>query len=184
MTSTASNTLPPITLVLGGARSGKSAYAERMINAHGPGLYIATAEISDPEIAERVRIHRGRRGENWTTVEEPLELVQALKDHVRPGRIALVECLTIWLSNLMAAGRDVGAETVALIETLGGLSDPVVLVSNEVGLGGIPGNRVAREFLDAAGQLNQLAAMAADRVVLVTAGLPMVLKEVLKEVEK
>lgn len=181
MISTAPDPLPPITLVLGGASSGKSLFAERMINARGSGLYLATAEINDPEIAEKVRIHRGRRGENWITVEEPLELASVLEKSICSERIVLVECLSIWLSNLMAAGRDIGAETGTLIGTLSELSRPVVLVSNEVGLGGIPENKVARTFLNAAGQLNQMVALMADRVVLVTAGLPLVLKEVDQE---
>ncbi len=178
MISTAPDPLPPITLILGGASSGKSTFAERLINARGKGVYLATAEISDPEIAEKVRIHKGRRGENWITVEEPLELAAALESSDMAERMVLVECLTTWLSNLMAAGRDIGAATGELICTLSKLSQPVVLVSNEVGLGGIPANDVARAFLNAAGQLNQMVAMTADRVILVTAGLPLVLKKV------
>ncbi len=178
MTFPADNALPPITLVLGGARSGKSAYAERLVNARGDGLYLATAEISDPDMAERVRIHRERRGEKWKTVEEPLEMPAELKKHAASERTVLVECLSVWLGNLMAAGRNVGAETGVLVETLSGLSRPVVLVSNEVGLGGVPDNRLARDFQDAAGQLNQTVALLADRVVLVAAGLPVVLKDI------
>jgi len=178
LTFPADNALPPLTLVLGGARSGKSAYAERLVNAQGDGLYLATAEFSDPDMAERIRIHRERRGETWKTVEEPLELPAQLKKNATPDRIVLVECLSVWVGNLMAAGRDVGADTGALIACLSGLAHPVVLVSNEVGLGGIPDNQLARDFQDAAGQLNQTVAMLADRVVLVAAGLPVVLKDV------
>lgn len=178
MISPISYPLPLITLVLGGARSGKSVYAERLINANEAGLYLATAEIIDDEMAERVRLHRERRNRIWTTVEEPLNLAQALKEHSSPQRPVLVECLTIWLSNLMTAKRRIGAETDALIETLSLLHGPVVFVSNEVGQGIIPGDRQSRDFVDAAGRLNQSIAMIADKVVFVTAGLPVVLKEV------
>ena len=168
---------PPVTLVLGGMRSGKSEFAERLVEAQGRGLYIATAEVLDGEMAERVRRHRERRGEAWTTVEEPLNLSGALAEHTVAGRTVLVDCLTLWLSNLMAAGRDVGAETETLIAAFPGLAAPVVLVSNEVGSGIIPENALARAFADAAGRLNQRVAAAAGRVVLVSAGLPLVLKE-------
>jgi len=167
-----------ITLVLGGARSGKSAYAERLVNTDEAGLYLATAEIRDDEMAERVRLHRGRRDRTWTTVEEPLNLAQALKEHSSPRRPVLVECLTIWLSNLMEAQRNIGSETGVLVETLSLLQGPVVFVSNEVGQGIIPDNRLARDFVDASGRLNQSIAMIADRVIFINAGLPTVLKEV------
>jgi len=164
--------------VLGGARSGKSAYAERLVNTDEAGLYLATAEIRDDEMAERVRLHRGRRDRTWTTVEEPLNLAQALKEHSSPRRPVLVECLTIWLSNLMEAQRNIGSETGVLVETLSLLQGPVVFVSNEVGQGIIPDNRLARDFVDASGRLNQSIAMIADRVIFINAGLPTVLKEV------
>jgi len=170
--------LPPITLVLGGARSGKSTYAERLINVGLTGLYIATAEIRDEEMAERVRIHRQRRGEIWMTVEEPLDLAQAMKAHTTPERPILVECLTIWLSNLMEAGRNAGEEIESLIRSLDALKGPVVFVSGQVGQGVIPDNKLARDFVDAAGGLHQSMALASDRVVLITAGLPTILKDV------
>jgi adenosylcobinamide kinase / adenosylcobinamide-phosphate guanylyltransferase len=169
--------LPAVTLVLGGMRSGKSEYAEHLIEAHGPGLYVATAEILDTEMAERVRRHRERRGSSWITVEEPLDLAVALGDHVVAGRAVLIDCLTLWLSNLLAAGRDPQAEAAALAAALAGLPAPVVLVSNEVGLGIVPDNALARAFADAAGRLNQAMAATADQVVLVSAGLPLVLKD-------
>ncbi len=169
--------LPPVTLVLGGARSGKSAYAERLVAAAGGGLYLATAEAGDAEMAERIRRHKERRGDGWTTLEEPLDILPALNEVSAPGRPVLVECLTLWLSNLMAAGWDADAATSGLIEVLGGLSGPVVLVANEVGMGICPDNALAREFQDRAGRLNQALAAAADRVVLVAAGLPTVLKD-------
>lgn len=172
------NVLPAITLVLGGARSGKSAYAEGLCG--GAGVYLATAEARDGEMAERIRHHRQRRGDGWITVEEPLNLSGALKDHARPGRPVLVDCLTLWLSNLIGAGLD-GDRTAdqavdGLVETLGTLQGPVVLVSNEVGQGIIPDNALARAYMDTAGRMNQKIAAAADRVVLVTAGLPLNLK--------
>ena len=169
--------LPAVTLVLGGMRSGKSAYAEALVEAAGPGLYLATAEAGDGEMAERIRLHRERRGPNWTTVEEPLELAAALAEHADAARPVLVDCLTLWLSNLMGEEKDLDLETQALTERLGTLNGPVVLVSNEVGGGIIPDNALARQFADAAGRLNQAVAAVADRVVLVSAGLPQVLKD-------
>ncbi len=176
------NVLPAITLVLGGARSGKSTYAECLCG--DAGVYLATAEARDEEMAERIRHHRQRRGDGWTTVEEPLNLNGALKDHARPGRPVLVDCLTLWLSNLIGAGLDGGRTTDrtvdqavdGLVETLGTLQGPVVLVSNEVGQGIIPDNALARAYMDSAGRMNQKIAAAADQVVLVTAGLPLNLK--------
>lgn len=167
--------LPPVTLVLGGQRSGKSAFAERLIEAHGPGIYLATAQAGDPEMAERIARHRERRGEDWTTVEEPLELARALKDHA--GTPVLVDCLTLWLANLMAAARDVNAETRALTAALAGLAQPVVLVSGEVGQGIIPDTPLGRQFCDQAGTLNQAMAGCAQRVIFVTAGLATLLKD-------
>lgn len=167
--------LPPVTLVLGGQRSGKSAFAEGLIEAHGPGTYLATAQAGDPEMAERIARHRERRGEDWTTVEEPLELTRELKDH--SGYPLLVDCLTLWLANLMAAGRDINAETRALTAALASLAQPVVLVSGEVGQGIIPDNALGRQFCDQAGALNQAVAGCAQQVVSVTAGLATLLKD-------
>lgn len=174
--------LPPVTLVLGGARSGKSAFAASLIEARPgrtakAGLYLATAEAGDPEMAERIRRHRERRGRGWTTLEEPVRLVEALVAHARPEEPILVDCLTLWLSNLMAAGSDIAQETRRLAEALPGLRGPVVFVSNEVGLGIVPDNAPARAFRDHAGRLHQLLAAGADRVVLMAAGLPLVLKD-------
>ena len=168
--------LPPVTLVLGGARSGKSLYAEGLVAAHGNRLYLATAEARDDEMAARIRLHQARRGDSWRTVEEPVDLVAALARDGASDRPILVECLTLWLSNLMEAGRDLEGETDALVTALPGLAGPVIFVSNEVGLGIVPDNAPARLFMDAAGRLNQAVAAAADRVVWVTAGLPMDLK--------
>jgi adenosylcobinamide kinase/adenosylcobinamide-phosphate guanylyltransferase len=170
------NRLPPLTLVLGGARSGKSLYAEQLIGDR-TALYLATAQAFDDEMRERLRLHRSRRGAHWTTVEEPLELAAALRSHDAPGRPVLVDCLTLWLSNLMLADRDVAAACAALAAALPGLAGPVVMVANEVGLGIVPDNALARAFRDHAGRLNQQIAAVADRVVFVAAGLPLTLKE-------
>ncbi len=170
--------LPRVNLVLGGARSGKSRYAESLVEGQpGDWVYIATAEASDAEMADRIRRHRARRGERWRTVEEPLALAAALAPAAEPGCAVLVDCLTLWLANLMAAGRDVDGETENLVAALGGIGGPVVLVSNEVGHGIVPENALARAFRDHAGALHQAVAAASDRVVMVTAGLPMVLKD-------
>ncbi len=170
--------LAPVTLVLGGARSGKSAHAERLIEATaGAGLYLATAEPGDAEMAARIREHRARRGDRWVTREAPLELAAALVEEARAERPVLVDCLTLWIANLMAAARDVDDECRRLADGLNGLGGPVVFVANEVGLGIVPDNARARAFRDHAGRLNQLLAARADRVVLVTAGLPQVLKD-------
>jgi len=170
--------LPRVLLVLGGARSGKSRYAEGVIEAAAcPALYLATAEPGDGEMEERIRRHRARRGRRWTTLEEPLELAASLARESRPGRPILVDCLTLWLANLLAAGRAVEQEAAALVEVLGALAGPVVLVANEVGLGIVPENALARAFRDHAGRLNQAVAARASRVVFIAAGLPLVLKE-------
>ena len=178
MPATETSLLPPVTLVLGGARSGKSMHAESLVMAAGAGLYLATAEARDHEMAERIRAHQERRGAAWATVEEPLEVAAALARHAEPGRPVLLDCLTLWLSNLMEAGRDTHAETDGLVAVLGDLSAPVVVVSNEVGLGVVPDNAAARAFVDAAGRLNQAVAGAADRIVFLAAGQAVVLREV------
>jgi adenosylcobinamide kinase/adenosylcobinamide-phosphate guanylyltransferase len=161
-----------VTLVLGGARSGKSAYAESLFPEGG--AYLATAGIGDGEMAERIAKHQARRGGHWRTVEAPLDLAQALD--AQPGA-ALVDCLTLWLSNLMFAERDIDGATAELEAALLRHLGPVALVANEVGLGIVPDNALARAFRDRAGLLNQRLAAKAGRVVLVAAGLPLVLKE-------
>ena len=169
--------LPPLSLVLGGARSGKSRHAESMIEgAASEALYLATAEPSDDEMAARIAAHRARRGARWTTREEPLDLAAALMAVARPGRPVLVDCLTLWLANLMGTRRDIAAEIDALVAALPRLAGPAVLVANEVGLGIVPENKLARDFRDHAGRLNQSVAACAQRVVFVAAGLPLVLK--------
>jgi adenosyl cobinamide kinase/adenosyl cobinamide phosphate guanylyltransferase len=168
--------IPRTTLVLGGARSGKSRFAESMLDGWADRrVYLATAEAGDAEMAERIRHHRERRGDSWDTVEEPLALPKALARE--GGAAVLVDCLTLWLANLMQGGRDVEAATTALTAVLARRTAPAVLVSNEVGWGIVPDNPLARAFRDAAGRMNQAVAAAADRVVLVVAGLPLLLKD-------
>lgn len=170
--------LPAITLVLGGARSGKSRHAEAMVTAAAKaGTYIATAEPGDTEMAARIAHHRARRGDFWRAVEVPLDLPQAILAHAGPVRPILVDCLTLWLSNLLGAGRVVEHEAEALCGALPDAAGPVVLVANEVGLGLVPDTPLGRRFRDEAGRLNQAVAALADRVVFVAAGLPLVLKD-------
>jgi adenosylcobinamide kinase/adenosylcobinamide-phosphate guanylyltransferase len=167
-----------VTLVLGGARSGKSRYAEAAIErASGGGTYIATATIEDDEMRARVAEHCARRSTQWRTIEESLDLVGAIETAARWQRPILVDCLTLWLANLMRAGGDLGAETERFIAGLTAATEPIVLVANEVGLGIVPENALARAFRDAAGRLNQRVAALADRVVFMAAGLPMLLKD-------
>jgi adenosylcobinamide kinase / adenosylcobinamide-phosphate guanylyltransferase len=165
-----------IILITGGARSGKSLRAES--RAHGcPGrpVYIATAEALDAEMSERIARHRARRGTEWIERETPLALVEAL-DETDGGGARLVDCLTLWLSNLMHAKHDWSQAAQLLADALGRQNSPVVLVTNEVGLGIVPDNALARAFRDAAGLVNQMIARVADEVEFIVAGLPMRLK--------
>jgi adenosylcobinamide kinase/adenosylcobinamide-phosphate guanylyltransferase len=168
--------IPRVTLVLGGARSGKSAFAEQLVGASEKPIYFATAEASDEEMIERIRRHRARRAARWITVEEPLELVSSLSQHVSPQSAVLVDCLTVWLGNLIHAGRNIDTETNALVELLPTLGGGVVFVSNEVGMGIVPENKMARDFRDQAGRLHQALAARADSVYLVVAGIATTLK--------
>lgn len=165
------------TLVLGGARSGKSRFAEQLARESGlVRVYLATATAGDDEMRARIAHHRAQRGEDWRTVEEPLALVDVLTREAGEGRVVLVDCLTLWLSNLMHASRDVEAETKALAEWLRDTRHPVLLVSNEVGLGLVPETPLGRDFRDAQGRLNQAIAAAVPNVAFVAAGLPLWLK--------
>ena len=166
-------------LILGGARSGKSAFAQRRAIASGlEVVYLATAQAGDAEMAERIARHRAARPGDWGLVEEPLALAAALCVHAAPNRCLLVDCLTLWLSNLLDAGDDrLDAETRALLNTLPDLPGQVLLVSNEVGQGIVPVNPLARRFRDEAGRLHQAVARLCDRVTLVVAGLPLTLKD-------
>jgi adenosyl cobinamide kinase/adenosyl cobinamide phosphate guanylyltransferase len=168
-----------LTLVLGGARSGKSRYAESLMADlappwQPPWTYVATAQAGDAEMAERIAAHRQRRGSQWRTVETPRELATALAAHASTP--ILVDCLTLWLSNLMLADADIDAEIVRLEGACGAAAAPLVLVANEVGSGIVPATPLGRRFRDWQGVLNQRLAARADRVVLVVAGLPLVLK--------
>jgi adenosylcobinamide kinase/adenosylcobinamide-phosphate guanylyltransferase len=164
---------PGLIFLLGGARSGKSAYAEKLATAlPAPWTYIATAQACDDEMAERIALHRARRGEGWSTVDAPLELAQALRA-VPDGRPVLVDCLTLWFSNHMLAEHDLDALSVELESALSAPRGPWFVVSNEVGLGIVPDSALGRRFRDAQGRLNQRIAALADRVFFMVAGLPM-----------
>lgn len=142
----------------------------------GDALYLATAEAGDDEMHDRIQRHRARRGPCWTTIEEPLELAACLRRHARADRPILVDCLTLWLSNLLGAGRDIDGHARQLVADLAHVAGPVIFVANEVGLGLVPETPLGRVFRDHAGWLNQHVAAAAERVVFVAAGLPLVLK--------
>jgi len=167
-------TAPQLTLVLGGARSGKSRYAEGLVTRlPPPWVYVATAQAFDDEMRARIAEHRDRRAAGWHTVEAPLALAAALQD--AGDAPVLVDCLTLWLSNLMLGNADLAAAEAALDAALARTA-PTVLVSNEVGLGIVPDNALARRFRDAAGRLHQKLAARADRVVFTVAGLPLFVK--------
>ncbi|TPW27133.1 bifunctional adenosylcobinamide kinase/adenosylcobinamide-phosphate guanylyltransferase [Pararhizobium mangrovi] len=164
-------------LVLGGARSGKSAFAERCVAETGLApLYIATAQALDDEMTERIATHRARRGPAWTTIEAPADLAGTLSAEAGERRILLVDCLTLWLTNRMIAEADMDAEIDALVAAVAALNGPAILVANEVGLGIVPDNAMARRFRDHAGRLNQAIAARADTVTFIAAGLPLTLK--------
>ena len=167
------------TLILGGARSGKSALAERLASESGHEVvYIATAQAHDDEMAARIAHHRASRPAHWHSVEEPLALADALAEHARPGRCVLVDCLTLWLSNLLGSqgeGR-FAQERDALLRVWPSVRGQVLLVSNEVGLGVVPMGELTRRFVDEAGRLHQALAGECERVIFVAAGLPLVLK--------
>ena len=165
-----------LTFILGGARSGKSAHAEKLVTAHpGPWAYIATAQAFDAEMDERIAHHKARRSEGWRTIEQPLNLVEAL-DGLPDGRPLLLDCLTLWLSNHMLAGSGLEAQCARLVSTLAKPRGPWFVVSNEVGLGIVPDNALARRFRDEAGRLNQQVAAISDRVLFMVSGLPMQVK--------
>ena len=165
-----------LTLVLGGARSGKSRYAEWLIASYPkPWIYVATAEARDDEMAERIAAHRLRLDAGWQTIEAPHDLADALQA-APEGSAVLVDCLTLWLANLLEGSFDIEAQTARLQQALAGRTGPTVLVTNEVGLGIVPDNALARRFRDAQGILNQRLAAQAIRVVMMVAGLPVAVK--------
>lgn len=166
-----------VTLILGGARSGKSAYAERLAHSKGGALvYIATSQIWDDEMRSRIDLHIKRRGPEWTTIEEPMALTEVLEAQSVDNNVILVDCLTLWLTNLMMAEMDIAGASAALCEALDSIAGHVILVSNEVGLGIVPENKMARVFRDYAGRLHQDIAAIADNVFFVAAGLPLQMK--------
>lgn len=164
-------------LILGGARSGKSRHALALAEAQSQTrVFIATAEAFDDEMAARIAHHKTERDAAWSTLEAPLELISALGNAPKLGGVCVVDCLTLWLSNLMHADRDLETETQALCEKISDLPIPIILVSNEVGLGLVPETPLGRAFRDAQGRLNQALAAVCDQVEFVAAGLPMRLK--------
>lgn len=165
-------------LILGGARSGKSALAEQRARESGLDvIYLATAEAMDEEMQDRIAHHRQRRPEQWRCVEEPIQLAAVLKENASPERCLLVDCLTLWLSNLLAAGDGrFQQERAALFDCLDNLPGIIIFVSNEVGLGIVPMGELTRRFCDESGRLHQAIAAQCERVTFVTAGLPMTLK--------
>ncbi len=168
--------LPYLTLVLGGAASGKSAFAEDLITqTNSDPIYIATAQVFDDEMAQKVVQHREMRGTSWTTIEEPLDMAKALSIAAQ-GQPVLLDCATLWLTNVILGDHDVDAYSDALLTALAQCAGPIVVVSNEVGQGIVPDNALSRRFRNAQGKLNQRIAAQAELVVAVMAGLPVVLK--------
>ena len=170
-------------LVLGGARSGKSRYAQAQADASGlDKCLVATAEAGDEEMADRIARHRADRGRDWITIEEPIALAAALRREGRAGRIVVVDCLTLWLTNVMLSGAPLRERIDELAEALADRTGPVILVSNEVGLGIAPATPLGREFRDWQGRLNQDLGGVCDTVVCVTSGLPRLLKPAISPV--
>lgn len=168
-----------IILVLGGARSGKSSWALRYAEeTYSSYLFVATAEVRDDEMAERVRLHQASRGPQWRLIEEPLDIDKALQSHMVGVEVALIDCATIWLSNvLLQKGREtVTAYQERLLNTLSQRDHSVIIVSNEVGAGIVPEHPLGREFRDMAGLLNQKLAALADKVIMTVAGIPVPIK--------
>ncbi len=170
-------TSPGAVLVLGGARSGKSTFAERLVAETGLSRhYIATGRAFDDEMRQRIAKHREDRGKGWETHEEPLALAARIADVAREDRAVLVDCLTLWVTNLMLEERDIAAEFAGLAEAIKAAPGRMVFVSNEVGLGIVPDNRMAREFRDHAGRLHQQVAALVPEVYFIAAGLPLKMK--------
>lgn len=168
----------PSLFVIGGARSGKSRYAQARAEVTGLSpVFIATAQAFDDEMRDRIARHRADRGGEWETVEAPLDLARAITAHAGPDRVLLIDCLTLWVTNLLLGDRDIASETDALIKVLENATCPIIFVANEVGLGIVPDNALARRFRDAAGTVNQRIAAAADEVQFLAAGLPLTLKK-------
>lgn len=173
----ASMTIHRRVLVLGGARSGKSRMAQKLAESSSPSrIFIATAQAYDGEMQERIAQHRSERDASWETHEAPLDLADAICVSAKTERVVLVDCLTLWLSNIMMEQRDPVQETDVLVAALKQVEGPVILVSNEVGHGIVPSTPLGRSFRDEQGRLNQRIAQACDAVVFVAAGCPVLLK--------
>ena len=173
--------LQKLTFVLGGASSGKSALAERLVAVHGGRrVYLATARAQDDEMRAKIAAHRAARGAGWEVWEEPLEIAPLLHDR-GGGTVVLLDCATLWLSNLILAGRDPAAAEAELLAAIAAGPSPVVVVSNEVGQGIVPETALGRRFRAAQGRLNQALAVQAGLVVAVMAGLPLALKGTLPD---
>ena len=167
-----------ITLILGGARCGKSAYAEKLaINNGRQKIYIATAELLDSEMQKRIALHQERRGEDWNTLEIPLALADAITSPDYKNSVILVDCLTLWLSNLLHYGWDVNTTTEKLAHSITQTEANIILVSNEVGQGIVPDNALARKFRDEAGILHQKIAAISTQVIWMVAGIPTIIKD-------
>lgn len=172
---------PHVSFIFGGARSGKSLFAEQLAvqisdSTDAAKIYIATATAGDAEMTDRIAKHKDRRGNDWALVEEPLALAEALKSHAAYNRVLLIDCITLWLTNILLADRDITAEIATLVETLQIMDGHLILVSNEVGLGIVPDTALGRRFQDFSGQANREIAAVADYVAFVAAGLPLTLK--------
>ncbi|MGE4321625.1 MAG: bifunctional adenosylcobinamide kinase/adenosylcobinamide-phosphate guanylyltransferase [Sphingobium sp.] len=164
-------------LVLGGARSGKSRFAQARAEAlDGALLFVATGQAFDAEMRARIARHRADRGARWRTIEAPVAVADAIRAHAAPGTVLLVDCLTLWASNLLLGDHCVERATADLVGAIGAAAGPLILVSNEVGLGIVPDNALARRFRDVAGTINQAVAQVADEVVMTVAGLALQLK--------
>ncbi len=168
--------LPKITLVLGGAASGKSAFAEGLVmQTDAPRVYLATSQVFDPEMQAKIDAHVVQRGPDWHTIEAPLDTANVL-GAIQPDQVVLLDCATMWLSNHLLGEHDIKDATRDLLAALSACKGRIVIVSNEVGMGIVPDNKLARRFRDAQGKLNQKLAEASDLAVFVVAGLPHVLK--------
>ena len=163
-------------LVLGGQRSGKSEFAESVIESFGGGIYIATSEALDAEMSDRITKHRERRGQDWQTIEEPLLLCETLQSLQSNNKPVLVDCLTLWISNMMADNKDIKTETSQLCSLAKKINFPVIFVSNEVGLAVVPNNAMARHFVDYTGKMNQSIASVSNSVIFTIAGLTQKIK--------
>lgn len=168
----------PVILIVGGARSGKSHYGEKLVEQSGKKpVYLATAEARDDEMLDRINVHQQRRSDHWQTIEEPFEIAEIIEEMAAPDTIILIDCLTLWLSNLMTEQKDVASALKRLLICLENTKGPVILISNEVGLGIVPDNALARSFRDEAGRINQAVASTASDVLFMVAGLPICLKK-------